>query len=143
MFNHGLGGWPCSPQQAKYLRDRLSNIHAPYTRSYRRGNDDEPREVKTARKFIERYENEQRKKENKPRPKGRAVRMLASNGTFNDGRNEEKRKARAEARNERAIQVAVHQQSEIGVRHAPKCRLSVLEMNMIANRRVRQTRGGL
>lgn len=78
-----------------------------------------------------------------PRPKGRAVRMLASNGTFNDGRNEEKRKARAEARNERAIQVAVHQQSEIGVRHAPKCRLSVLEMNMIANRRVRQTRGGL
>ena len=78
-----------------------------------------------------------------PKPRGRAIRMLASNGTFNDGRNEEKRKACADARKERAIQVAVHQQSEIGVRRAPKCRLSVLEMNMLANRRLRQTRGGL
>lgn len=54
----------CSPQQAKYLRDRLNNTRAPYARSYRRGNDGEPRDVKAARKLIERYENEQRKKEN-------------------------------------------------------------------------------
>jgi hypothetical protein len=54
----------CSPQQARYLRDRLSNTHAPYARSYRRGNDDEPKEVKAARKLIERHEAEQRKKDN-------------------------------------------------------------------------------
>jgi hypothetical protein len=54
----------CNPQQAKYLRDRLNNTKAPYSRSWRRVSDDEPREVKAARKLIERHENEQRKKEN-------------------------------------------------------------------------------
>lgn len=54
----------CSPQQAKYLRDRVSHTSPPY-RSSRGERDDEPKEIRDARKAIDRYEIEQRKEASK------------------------------------------------------------------------------
>lgn len=54
----------CSPQQRRYLRDRLSSVRSPTYRSWR-DRDNEPKEVRDARKTIERWEIEQRKEESK------------------------------------------------------------------------------
>jgi len=54
----------CSPQQAKFLRDRLSNTRAPYVRGTWRNRDKEPKEIRSARKLIERWEIAERKKDN-------------------------------------------------------------------------------
>lgn len=54
----------CSPQQAKYLRDRVSHTSPPY-RSVRGDREDEPKEIRDARKAIDRWEIDQRKEANK------------------------------------------------------------------------------
>lgn len=53
----------CSPQQAKYLRFRVDSTSVPYVRGWKQ-RENEPREVRDARKRIERWENQQRKEEN-------------------------------------------------------------------------------
>jgi hypothetical protein len=76
----------------------------------------------------------------RPKTQGRLVRFVHHGSTYSVGRNIEKRKARADAKRERAIQVDAYQRSEVFAtpRHAPKCRLSALEMDMLADRRLRQ-----
>jgi hypothetical protein len=73
-----------------------------------------------------------------PKPRGRTVRMLASDGTFNAGRNEEKREARADEAAFRAAVVAGNRG-----KRSPKRRISSRMIEMLSDRRLRQTRGGL
>jgi hypothetical protein len=67
--------------------------------------------------------------------------MLASNGTFNGNRNDEKRKARSAERDLRHDQVSAFHAGLIV--YAPKRRMSGAMTDLLANRRLRQTRGGL
>lgn len=70
-------------------------------------------------------------------PKPVRGRTVHSGGTFNAGRNAEKRAARAEAKVERAIQVRIYRESEIGPRRAPKNNCAAM-IDMLSNRRLRQ-----
>lgn len=63
--------------------------------------------------------------------KVRRGRTVHSGGTFNEGRNAEKRKARADEARLRATQVAT-------ATYRPKNNLSWLTTDMLANRRLRQ-----
>lgn len=65
------------------------------------------------------------------------IRVVHSGGTFNDGRNAEKRAARAAAKAERAIQVRIYRESEIGPRRAPKNNCAAM-IEMLSDRRLRQ-----
>lgn len=78
-----------------------------------------------------------------PKPQGRARRLVHSDGTFNDGRNQDKREARAQWRAARAEQVEAYRLSELPRQRAPKNNLSPLLIDLLANRRLRQRNGGL
>lgn len=71
-----------------------------------------------------------------PKSHGRAVRLLSRDGTFNDGRNQEKREARAQEKRMRAAQVATRT-------YRPKNHLGPLMVKMLSDRRLRQRNGGL
>lgn len=59
---------------------------------------------------------------------------------FNEGCNEEKRKVRAIATRERAEQVRIYRESEIGPRRAPKNNCAAM-IEMLSDRALRQRRG--
>jgi hypothetical protein len=71
--------------------------------------------------------------------RARPGRVAHRGGTFNAERNAEKRAARADARAQRADQVRIYRESEVGPRRAPKSKLSALMIDMLAERRLRQT----
>lgn len=54
----------CSPQQRRYLRERLSSIRKPYLRGWRE-RDNEPKEIREARRIIDRWEKQQHKEESR------------------------------------------------------------------------------
>lgn len=70
---------------------------------------------------------------------GRIVRTLHNAGTFNCGRNDEKRRARAIGKKHREAYVGIRNMRAL---RAPK-RNSPPEVEMLANRRLRQIRGTL
>jgi hypothetical protein len=76
-----------------------------------------------------------------PKPRGRAVRMLASNGTFNVGRNAEKREAREHQATSRRRAVTEYMLGYKKFRPAKTNSSRVVKM--LSDRRLRQTRGGL